>query len=187
MAQSRGLYIKTTQVHDWCCKNSATTLTLADLAFPANMADVAGVECEMRDFACAVLARSPAVGGVTTVTLRKQVRLDLTFVNADGEPVPARIGDTDVTTQTRTRFWDEFIKIAAPVTAEISCELTDAGCRTTLTLSGGVPAVTVELFDVQSITAEESVRMQVDAAAIMQPAKARLAKKPYLTETAGQQ
>ena len=182
--QPRSLFIKTIQVHDWCCKNSATTLTLADLAFPADMAAVAGVECEILDFTCAVLARSQPVGGVTSITLRKQATLNLTFVNAAGQPVPVTIGDSPVPSQSRTRFWDEFIKIAAPAAAEISCELTDAGCRTALTVSGGIQVVTVELFDVQSITAEESVRMQVESPAFMQPAKAKKAKKPVLAETA---
>lgn len=187
MAQSRSLFIKATQVHDWCCKSSTTTLTLADLAFPADMAAVAGVECEIRNFTCAVLARSQPVGGVTTVTLRKQATFDLTFVNANGDPVPVAAGDTSIQSQTRTRFWDEFIKIAAPAGAEISCELTDAGCRTALTLVGGTPAVTVEFFDAQSITAEESVRMQVESSAMMEPVKAKKAKKPYLTEVADHQ
>lgn len=179
VGSSRSLCIRTTQVHDWCYKDSLTTLTLADLALPERMADVAGVECAILDLTCGVLARSKPADGVAVVTLRKQATLDLTFVDGNGLPIPVTVDGERIETQRRTRFWDEFIKIAAPETAAILCELTDAGCRTALTNSGGGTAVTVELFDIQSIAAEETVRMDVDTSSVMRPAKVRAASRPY--------
>jgi len=172
--------IKTTQVHDWCYKNSATTLTLADLSFPSAMATIAGIECGIVSFTCGVLARSRPSDGVTVLTLRKQVTLNLTFVDGKGAPVPVTAQGHTMEAQLRTRFWDEFIRIAAPESAQIHCELTDAGCRAALTTTaGGAPAVTVELFDVQSIAAEESVRLQIDGPEYMRASVSRKAAKPY--------
>jgi hypothetical protein len=183
LEQPEAIWIRTTRVHDWCYKRSSTTLTLTDLAFPEDTATVAGVECDVVELTCAEIARSRPAGGVVVVTLRKQATLDFVFVNAGGDPVPVAVGGEATEVQRRTRFWDEFVQLAAPEEAEIHCELSDVGCRTALTVAGGANAVAVELFDIQSIAVEAAVRLRVNAPDPVRPGVALAHSEPFAPMT----
>lgn len=162
IAQAESLCIRTTRVYDWSYGTSGESFLITDLVFPADTSTVAGLECAIADISAAEIARNQAGGGVAVVTVRKQVTFDLTFVDAAGLPVPVIIGGVAVDTQTRTRFYDDFIQMCAPVGTTVTVDILDSGCRSTLTAVNGTPAVSFELFLCQSVRSEAPVNVCVD-------------------------
>lgn len=162
ISQAETLCIRTTKVYDWCYSNGTNTFVITDLVFPEDTSVVAGMECSITDFSCAEISRSQAGGGIAMVTLRKQASFELTFVDAAGLPVPVTIGGVEVDTQTRTRFYDEFIQICAPTGTDVTCDITDSGCSSTLTIVSGTPAVSVDIYVCQSVRSEADVSVCVD-------------------------
>ncbi|HEY3363561.1 MAG TPA: hypothetical protein VGK74_00640 [Symbiobacteriaceae bacterium] len=158
------------------CKNGTTSFTITDLILPTNTATVAGVECAITNATCAEIERNQAGGGIAVVTIRKQVTFDLTFVDANGNPIPVTSGGTLVTTQTRTRFFDEFVQVCAPTGTTVNCEITNAGCRAIL--AGGT-AVVVDIFLCQSIQVEAEVKVCVDIIDFCVPDICQQNPKPF--------
>jgi hypothetical protein len=177
--QAETICIRTTKVYDWCFKNGTTTFVITDLTFPVDTSTVAGVECSISDIACAEIDRNQSGGGIAVVTLRKQATFDLTFVDANGVPVPVIIGGVEFTTQSRTRFFDEFVQVCAPVGTDVNCEITDVGCRSTLTTVNGTPAVSVEIFVCQSIQVEADVKVCIDINDFCVPDICEQVPKPF--------
>lgn len=178
--QPETVCIRTTRVHDWCTKQGSVTLYFTDLVFPADTARMAGVDCDVTALDCAEIERRQTGNGVANVTLRKQATLIFTFVDADGVPMPVGEGETTVTRQTRTRFWDEFVKVCAPEQAQISVEMTECACRTSLPPGVQRPTVAVELFDCATIESAVEAKLMVDILEADAPGVAEVAAKPFL-------
>ncbi|MFZ5823266.1 MAG: hypothetical protein ACOY94_02790 [Bacillota bacterium] len=179
VAQAETICIRTTKVYDWCFKNGTTNFVITDLVFPVDTSVVAGVECEITNIACAEINRNQSGGGIAVVTLRKQATFELTFVDAAGNPVPVVIGGVDVLTQSRTRFFDEFVQVCAPEDTTVNCEVTDSGCRATLTTVNGTDAVSVDVFVCQSIQVEAEVKVCVDINDFCVPDVCAQVEKPF--------
>jgi hypothetical protein len=180
--QPETICIRTTRMYDWCTKNGSTYLIFGDLSFPTDMARVAGVECDVLVLECAEVERRQLGNGVAAVTLRKQATLAFTFVDAEGMVLPAGADGQQGTRQTRTRFWDEFVRICAPETATVTSEVIECSCRTSL-VPGDRPAVAVELFDCQTIESSVDVRVLVDTTDPGGPTVAETVTEPFTAPT----
>lgn len=161
-AQAETICIRTTKVYDWCYNNGTRNFVISDLVFPDDTTIIAGVEAEILTFACAEINRTQAGGGIAVVTLRKQVTFALTFVDAAGDPIPVTINGDTVNSQTRTRFYDEFVQLCAPAGTTLNCEITNSGISASLTTVNGTDAVSVDVFVCQSVQVEADVRVCVD-------------------------
>ncbi|MFZ5823264.1 MAG: hypothetical protein ACOY94_02780 [Bacillota bacterium] len=179
ISQAETLCIRTTKVYDWCYKNGTTSFVITDLVFPTDTSSVAGVECEITNIACAEINRDQSGGGVAVVTLRKQATFDLTFVDASGDPVSVIIGGETVLTQSRTRFFDEFVQLCAPDGTVVACEVTDSGCRAELTTVNGTQAIAVAIFICQSIQVEADVNVCIDVNDFCAPDVCSQVEKPF--------
>lgn len=179
ISQAETMCIRTTKVYDWCYKNGTTTFTITDLTFPADTSAVAGVECDIVSMTCEEIGRSQSGGGIAVVTLRKQAAFEVTFVDAAGNPIPVLIGTTPIDTQTRARFWDEFVQVCAPEGTTVTCEITNEGCRGTLTAVNSTNSVAVEIFVCQSIQVEAEVKVCVDIVDFCLPDVCEQTPKPF--------
>ncbi|HLN63681.1 MAG TPA: hypothetical protein VK464_19340 [Symbiobacteriaceae bacterium] len=177
--QPETVCIRTTRVHDWCTKQGSVTLYFTDLIFPADTARMAGVDCDVITLDCAEVERRQSGNGVASVTLRKQATLVFTFVDADGVPMPVGSGQETTTRQTRTRFWDEFVRICAPEQATIAVDMTECACRTSLPMGVRRPTVAVELFDCATIESAVETKLMVDILEAGVPGVAEVAAKPF--------
>lgn len=175
VSQAESICIRTNKVYDWCFKNGTTSFVISDLVFPTDTAPVAGVDCELTAICCTETGRDQSGGGIAVVTLRKQATFRLTFVDAEGAPVPVVIGGTLVESQIRTRFFEEFIQICAPEGTDIVCEITDAGCRATL----GEGIATVDIFICQSVQVEAEVKVCIDINDFCVPDLCEQVPKPF--------
>src|SRR5690606_5696969 len=128
-AQLEPICIRTTQVYDWCYLNGTTSVLLPDIVFPADTSVVAGIEAAIISVECAEIDRDQDPSGLANVTIRRLVTFELTFVDVNGNPVPVIVNGVEVTTQTRSRFFDEFIRVCAPDGTTLTCEITDAAAR----------------------------------------------------------
>lgn len=163
-AQLEPICIRTTQVYDWCFLNGTRSVLLPDIVFPADTSTVAGIEAAIISVECAEIDRDQDPSGLANVTIRKLVTFELTFVDANGNPVPVVVDGVEVTSQTRSRFFDEFIRVCAPIGTTLTCEVTDAAARAFMTVINGTPAVQVDLFLCQNIlvTAEVTVNITIN-------------------------
>lgn len=179
ISQAETLCIRTTRVYDWCYSNGTTAFLLTDLILPPDTSVVAGIESAITDISAAEIARNQIGGGIAIVTVRRQVTVELTFVDAAGLPVPVLVGGAGVNTQTRTRFVDEFIQICAPTGTEVAIDITDSSIRATLTVVDGAPAVSVEAFVCQSVRSEAPVSVCVDIVDFCAPDVCNQTTQPF--------
>lgn len=178
-AQLEPICIRTTQVYDWCYLNGTTTVLLPDIVFPADTSTVAGIEAAIISVECAEIDRDQDPSGLAAVTIRRLVTFELTFVDANGNPVPVIVNGVEVTSQTRTRFFDEFIRVCAPEGTTLTCEITDAAARAFMTAINSTPAVQVELFVCQNIQVTADVTVSININDYCVPDACQTGPKPF--------
>ena len=178
-AQLEPICIRTTQVYDWCYLNGTTSVLLPDIVFPADTSVVAGIEAAIISVECAEIDRDQDPSGLANVTIRRLVTFELTFVDVNGNPVPVIVNGVEVTTQTRSRFFDEFIRVCAPEGTTLTCEITDAAARAFMTAINSTPAVQVELFVCQNIQVTADVTVSININDYCLPDACQPGQKPF--------